>query len=237
MTNDKIILVPQGAEYQAVCRGLVGVISPPNVIPIPVGIEAVRTYLHKLQVQNHLLFHPQMQVLLMGVCGSLNPRYSVGDIVLYENCFYQDKCQQCDRTFTAELHSRLSNQVSLVKSLTSDRVICTAAEKKYLGGVYPSDVVDMEGFAVLEFFGQLGIATAMLRVVSDDSHHNLPDLTPVFDPNGALKPLPLALAFIQQPVAAVRLIRGSLQGLKVLQKITHLLVNEVFLSAYHDYLK
>jgi hypothetical protein len=226
MTNDQIILVPQGFEYQAVCRGLVGVAVRPRVISIPVGSQALRTYLHKLQAQKQLLLHPQMQVLLMGVCGSLSPRYSVGDVVLYENCIYRDNCQECDRTFTAEIYSRLADKVYLVKSLTSDRVICTAAEKQYLGGVFTADVVDMEGFAVLDFFGQLGVPVTMLRVISDDAHDDIPDLTSAFDTQGAIKPLSLALAFIQQPVAAIRLIRGSLQGLKALENITRALYGE-----------
>jgi len=225
MTN-YTILVPQGAEYQAVCRGLKGVNgSTPTIMPIPVGIKPLYTYLHKLPEQ-HQLLNLQPRVLLMGLCGSLNPSYSVGDIVLYQDCIYQGDRQECDRSLTAEIYSHISDKVSLVKSLTSDRVISTAAEKRHLGETFGVDVVDMEGFAALDFFHQLGVPIAMLRVVSDDCHHDIPDLTSAISADGSLKPLPLAIKFISQPIAATRLIRGSLRGLKVLENLTKSLFSE-----------
>nr|WP_236556785.1 phosphorylase [Calothrix sp. PCC 7507] len=219
-----IILVPQGAEYKAVCRGLSRVTTAkPTVMPIPVGIKPLITYLHKLQEQNQLV-NPLSRVLVMGLCGSLNPSYSVGDIVLYQDCVYQGKLQKCDRLLTTEICSRISDKVTLVKSLTSDRVICSAAEKLHLGEKFGADVVDMEGFAVLDFFHQLGVSIAMLRVVSDDCRHDIPDLTSAISADGSLKPLSLALRLIQQPIAATRLIRGSLQGLKVLENLIESLI-------------
>ncbi|BAY21056.1 hypothetical protein NIES2100_08010 [Calothrix sp. NIES-2100] len=224
MTNAQLILVPQGAEYQAVCRGLSRVTSAkPTVIPVPVGIKPLTTYLQKLQADGLFLNHPQTRVLLMGLCGSLSPNYPVGKIVLYENCVYQGKRRECDTygesTFTAELYS----QINLVKGLTSDRVICSATEKRQLGETLGADVVDMEGFAALEFFHTLGVSVAILRVVSDDCQHDIPDLTSAISADGSLRSLPLAIAFIRQPIAATRLIRGSLQGLKVLREVATLL--------------
>ena len=44
-----LIVVPQGAEYQAICRVLSRVPnSPPKVLAIPMGIEPVRQFLQKL---------------------------------------------------------------------------------------------------------------------------------------------------------------------------------------------
>ncbi|MBD2206231.1 phosphorylase [Calothrix sp. FACHB-1219] len=229
MPNAPLILVPQGAEYQAVCRGLNRVtITKPNIIPIPVGIKPLTTYLHKLQADGIFSNQPQLRILLMGLCGSLSPNYPVGKIVLYENCIYQGKVQECDaygnpfgeRAFTVQMRSQLNSQLTLVKGLTSDRVICSATEKRQLGETLGADVVDMEGFAALEFFNSLGVAVAILRVVSDDCHHDIPDLTSAISPDGSLRPLPLAMTFIKQPIAAIRLIRGSLQGLKVLEEVS-----------------
>ncbi|MBW4570920.1 MAG: phosphorylase [Tolypothrix carrinoi HA7290-LM1] len=216
MPNDPfpIILVPQGAEYKAVCRGLT---SKQSVIPIPVGSQAVSRYLQTCQDK---LWNPQAKVLVMGLCGSLRDRFQVGDIVLYEECVYETKVQQCDREFTAELDAHLQDKVSLVKGLTSDRVICSAKEKLHFSKISGADVVDMEGFAALEFFQQAGVEVAMLRVVSDDSKHDIPDLTSAINSDGSLQPLPLAISMIRQPIAATRLIKGSLRGLKVLEEVT-----------------
>ncbi len=60
----------------------------------------------------------------------------------------------------------------------------------------------------------------MLRVVSDDLTGDIPNLDSAIDPNGNLQTWPMAIAFLQQPLAAIRLIKGSLRGLKTLQQIT-----------------
>jgi nucleoside phosphorylase len=226
------ILVPQGAEYAAVCRGLNRVTGKrPHVVPIPVGIKPVKEYLQKWSKTKDFGNQIKRGILVMGLCGSLTQQYKVGDIVLYQDCMYQQQVQECSHTLTAHIHSQLRTQNRLtaalpltalhaVKSLTSDRVICSATEKCYLGETMSVDVVDMEGFAVLEFFNKIAVEVAMLRVVSDDCHHDIPDLTAAINPDGSLQPLSLALTFIRQPIAATRLIRGSLQGLKVLEEIT-----------------
>ncbi len=194
------ILVPQGAEYKAVRRGLSGVTgSIPTVVAIPVGIKPLLKYLQQGQFsapKSRVLIMgkgqfsaPKSRVLIMGICGSLSDRYTVGDIVLYQNCVYQEKQQECDRTFTAQLHSLIPEKVSLVKSLTSDRVIWSAAEKRRLGETLTADVVDMEGFTALEFFNAAGVDVAMLRVVSDDCQHNIPDLTPAINSDGIISPI------------------------------------------------
>ncbi|WP_392480716.1 phosphorylase [Nostoc sp. C110] len=213
------ILVPQGAEYKAVCRGLSGVTgSIPTVVAIPVGMKPLLKYLHQGQ-----FLVPKSRVLIMGICGSLSDRYKVGDIVLYQDCIYQGKLLECDRTFTTQLHSQISEKVSLVNSLTSDRMIWSAAEKLHLGETLAADVVDMEGFTALEFLNVGGVAVAMLRVVSDDCQHDIPDLTSAINSDGSLNPFPLAMAMLRQPLAATRLIRGSLTALKVLEQVTNML--------------
>ncbi len=218
------ILVPQGAEYKAVCRGLSRVIGTiPTVMSIPVGIKPLTRYLQQLPEDKSFLNQPQSRVLVMGICGSLSQRYSVGDILLYQDCVYQGKLQECDRTFTAQLQSALPDKVSLVKSLTSDRLVWSAVQKRHLGETLKVDVVDMEGFAALEFFKNTEVAVAMLRVVSDDCHHDIPDITPAINPDGSLQPLTLTIKLLRQPLAATRLIRGSLKALKVLEELTTLL--------------
>ncbi len=128
--------------------------------------------------------------------------------------------RECDREFTTWLHHKLREAIPLVKVYTSDRIIVSAEHKRHLAQTYDTQVVDMEGFTVLEALSQAGIAIAMIRVISDDSHHNLPNLSSVLSPEGSLQPLPLALGMLQQPIASIRLIRGAAHGLRVLQSVT-----------------
>jgi hypothetical protein len=222
----QIILVPQGAEYQAVCRGLSRVQpAKPLVLPIPVGPKSVTLYLERWQKSEAFLSKKPTSILVMGLGGSLSSQLAIGHVVLYQACVYHSSgatpVWRCfDGELTTLLHDKLKSGVSLVKGFTSDRIICSADEKRHLGQLYDTQVIDMEGFAALEVLSQAGVPVAMLRVISDDSRHNLPNLTCALTPEGALQPLPLAIAMIRQPIAATRLIRGAMQGLRVLQNVT-----------------
>lgn len=234
MQNHSIqtILVPQGAEYKSVCRGLRRSTAPtPLVIPIPVGVSPLTRQLKRLQQAGDFSSHPPPRVLLMGLCGSLTPRCNIGDIVLYNSCVHRSKActpvvKNCDPELTALIHHVFQERVDQVKALTSDRLIYCANEKLHLGQLYDADVVDMEGFAALEVLSQAGVAVAMLRVISDGCHHNIPNLTPAISADGSLQALPLAIAMLRQPFAASRLIIGAMRGLQVLQDITTFLFCE-----------
>ncbi|MFB8790153.1 MAG: phosphorylase [Potamolinea sp.] len=226
------ILVPQGSEYKAVCRGLMHLKSPkPLVLPIPIGSKPLISYLKNLQQTGEFPKDSQPKVLLMGLCGSLSPDYQIGDIVVYKECIYHSNnstpwLQLCDTEVTKLLSDQLKDKASLVRGLTSDRLIYSASKKQHLGQIYNTEVVDMEGFAALETLTKARIAVAMLRVVSDDSEHNLPNLNSAINTDGKLELFPLAMGMMRQPIAATRLIRGALQGLRMLQKVTTLLFIE-----------
>jgi nucleoside phosphorylase len=166
----------------------------------------------------------------MGLCGGLTPNHTIGDIVLYRECIDRAEAHTrlpCDAALTERLQSAFVQEATLVRALTSDRLVWSAQEKHQLAHQYHADVVDMEGFAALKSLAQTGATVAMLRVVSDNAQHNLPRLTNAIDAHGSLQPLPLAWGMVRQPIAAARLIRGSLKGLKTLQAVTRRLVNEV----------
>lgn len=214
MTNEQlIILVPKGAEYNSVCRGVKAATSAPLVLPIPVGVKALTQYL-----ENDFSLSPS-RVLIMGLCGSLSPKIKVGDVVLYESCQYGREVWECDRSFTSQLYNHLKTKVALVKSLTSDSVVYSASEKRNLAETCAAEVVDMEGFAALNVLSKRGIYVAILRVISDDFQHNIPNLNSAIDDKGNLQPLLLAKEMITQPIAAFNLIKGSLKALKLLQQV------------------
>ena len=217
-----IILVPQGAEYQAVCAGLKQSNTKPSIFPIPVGIKAVTPYIKQLQQTNLIT---NQRVLVMGLCGSLSPQYTIGDLVLYRDCLYAPNSEnylilESDRPLTDSLANKLSTQPNLVRGLTSDRVIWSSKEKANLRTSYQRDVVDMEGYAILKVLSQAGVAVATIRVISDSYHGNIPNLNSAISSDGQLKTLPLVYSMLRQPLAAARLIKGAMSGLKVLQKVT-----------------
>jgi nucleoside phosphorylase len=216
------ILVPQGVEHQAVQKGLrQGGCFHPQVVTIPVGPNLLRQFL--TQALKTGAVSPS-GVLLLGLCGSLTRCQRVGGVVVYDRCIDQTQgskqlLQPCDPVLTQWARQRLHNSRPVV-ALTSDRVIHRAREKQQLAHVYGAEVVDMEGFAALQVLREAQIPMAMVRVVSDDCDHDLPDLSAAFDAKGQLQPLPLALQFLRHPLAAARLVRGSLRGLRVLEQVT-----------------
>ncbi|MEN9520365.1 MAG: hypothetical protein RLZZ381_2953 [Cyanobacteriota bacterium] len=222
MLSINTIVVPQGAEYQAVCRGLSksGVDSI-KVIAIPIGVKHTTQVLLNYSEE----INRSANVLIMGLCGSLSNCHTVKDYVLVKSC--QDinhNLIDLDAELTTNIQRKLStslkSSVDLVIALTSDRIINQAREKFILAQQYSATIVEMEGYSYVKELQRQGIAVAMLRVVSDDLRGDIPDLNQVIDSQGNIKSLPMAISLIKQPITAIRLIRGSLTGLKALETIT-----------------
>lgn len=211
------ILVPQGAEYFAVCRGLkYARRNQTEVISVPIGVNDIAQNLDR-----KLFWQQKPQtVLMMGLCGSLYSQYRIGDRILYQSCSLEEASLATDKLLTDRIGQKLFPSVTLANSITSDRPICQVKEKLLLAKKYSSSVVDMEGFAYLQKLQQRDVAVAMLRVVSDDLTGNLPDISQAIDRNGNLNAFNLAIAMLRQPLASARLIKGSLVGLKALQQTT-----------------
>jgi Phosphorylase superfamily len=218
----ELIFVPKGAEYRAICRGLRQINSEvPLILPIPIGVNAFKAYLEHWQQTQDFLNKPGDRVLIMGLCGSLSPSYRVGDIVIYQACGYENdrvSWRECDRDLNTFISNRIHEKAKFVKGLTCDRVIGSAKEKLHLACTSQADVADMESYVALEVLQ--GISVGIVRVVSDDVEQDLPEITDAIASDGSLKTFPLVVKMAQNPVAAMRLIRTSLKGLKVLQQIT-----------------
>ncbi len=210
------IVVPQGAEYKAVCRAIKKETdSSLAIVSIPMGFNATKVAEKIADLQSLNV----KRLVMMGLCGSLSEKYSVGDVVLYQSCFDPHKgiTLETDRELTTTIHHHLPSAF-LVTSYTSDRVINLASEKRQLYHTYTTDVVDMEGFSYLQLLQNHNIAVAILRVISDDPQHDIPDLSQAINKQGQLKILPLTVAMLKQPFAATQLIKGSLNGLNKLEK-------------------
>lgn len=223
MTMRPRLLVPQGAEYQAVCRGLRGAAVPyTEPVALPVGPEPVAAFLQDWCRTEPVAISSGTAVVVMGLCGSLRSDLEVGAPVIYQACLDGQRTDThqltCDQGWTKRLGEALRG--TEVVALTCDRIIHRSQEKQTLADHYRADVIDMEGFAALETLQQHNVPVAMLRVVSDDLHHDLPDLSSAVSPEGKLQPLPMAVGMLRQPARAIRLIRGSLKGLKVLERLT-----------------
>ena len=232
-----VILVPQGAEHQAVLKGLKQCVSVssnkggsicPDVVPIPIGPASVQRCLQNMQDTGDRL-RPDSTILLMGLGGSLSPHLAVGTITLLER-FAADWMDtqpmiQSDRQLLTELQEHLGHKAKSVEGVTSKRLISSVHQKELLYQRFNASIVDMEGYSVLQFCQTQGMSGVVLRVVSDDCIHDVPDVNNAISTEGRLRTVPLVLGLMRQPVAAVRLIRGSMIGLRVLSQVTQQLFN------------
>jgi len=212
-------LVPQGAECQAVRQGVALAAksgSPsvrPQIIPIPLGSRPLDRWLP------HLEAPPGSLILLLGVAGSLSPQFKVpSEVISTRIQTLQDQRYDCDPQVLDFLRQHLP-QTPLGQALSSDRLITQATEKQALGQRYRCDLVEMEGAIVADTLQKKGLQWGMVRVISDDLSHDIPDLSKAFLPNGGLDAPALAATFLKQPLQAIPFIRGSLQALSRLKTI------------------
>ena len=232
-------LVPQGAEFQSVVQGLKrsplwssgsggsGSADLLRVAPIALGANPVSDWLPPL-----LLCRPSL-VVLWGLAGSLSPDLSVGDWVLSDEFHtlageLAGEMVQGDRVGLQTLQTTLDQANAQPKqgaALTSDRVICRAAEKQTLAQTHPCTIVEMEGAIVAKTLAREHIPMVMIRVISDDLYRDLPDLGAALQPDGTLNGFALAQCFAQDPVGAFHLVKGSLHALGQLKTIASLLAS------------
>jgi hypothetical protein len=219
---DITFIVCEGAEYRALSRGLKHTTSFPPIITIPMGINSVERFLQQqvIHQQNHL-------ALLIGLGGSLSPQYQVGEIVAYHSCSYLDqKAQLQTQLCHPQLSTSLARQlnVPLVQGLTANQLVNSPALKLTLQRQSGCQVVDMETFGVMSYFPSL----AVIRIISDSYHDELPNLNYAIDSEGKLNNLKMAIAFLQQPLAALKLMRNSLISLKKLEQVTNQIQSILF---------
>ncbi len=219
------VLVPQGMEYQAVSKGMGKNQLKFNIIAIPAGIKPLTNFLEKWQQTPDFVNKVPQGLILMGLGGSLSLNYSVGDVILYKKCGLmiddEDNRLPCDQFLADRLFKQLGNSTFIGTGITSDRIICSAQEKLLLGKKYQADVVDMEGYALLNWSEKLNIPVGMIRVISDGCQQDLPDLTGAFGEDGSLQPFILARQMLKNPSNSIHLIRSSLKSLQVLEEVAN----------------
>jgi purine-nucleoside phosphorylase len=152
------------------------------------------------------------RVYVLGLCGSLTSDLAIGDVVVYASCQnFAQQFWQCEVNGFGNAKS--------VKAISSNKLIATAAEKRFIREKYGCNVVDMEGTAILAFFEPLKILVTIVRVVSDDAVGDIPDLSAAIDRNGKLQSGKLAIGLIKEPRKGLRLVRGAIVGLRALEKL------------------
>jgi hypothetical protein len=198
------------------------------VTAIPAGADAVTDFLNQWRLG---LTAPPQRVLILGLAGSLTADLNIGDVTLAETCRRQDSPQVwlTDPESNARLERELGD-VKRVDSLTVPQPLWREPEKRRRASQYSAQTVEMENSAVLDFFAPSQTPVTILRVISDGLRGDLPNLEGIYNAQGQLQPERLLLAFARNPPAALRLIRGSLTALGVLETLARRLADIAVLS-------
>lgn len=218
----QVILVPAGPEAHAVRRAMKSTVGGPQIQTIPAGPTALAKCLSDPARRRSLA---TQKILLVGLGGSLSDQYAIGEGILLETVLSEHPIQatataqtnpgwRCDPGLTEWVKTCLPG-ISVGQGLTCDRVITRAAEKAWLCQHYTAAIVDMESAVLLQALPEARIA--ILRIISDDGSHDLPDIANAINSDGTLNILSLSLSFLRQPLAAIRLIQGSRRALHQLE--------------------
>lgn len=190
------LVVPLGSEMSAVKRGadssrvLVGIRAGAGAGLDLDGIDA------------------NASVVVMGLCGALDPALDVGDAIVYADIIDGDTIIALDPELTAELEARFGR--AGMRAAFSEHVVTTASAKLALAERTLAEVVDMEAAPLARACAARGIRVAMVRIVSDDSSGDLPPLGNVYSADGKLKPFDVATALLSTPARSLRFI-GNVQ--------------------------
>lgn len=109
----------------------------------------------------------------MGISGGLAPGLSCGSIVIGAEVVGVNSRYTADLRWSDELRQHLPNAVSGV-IVAQDKIVATITEKAELYRSVGGAVVDMESHTVAGVATRYGLPFAVLRVVADTAHDELP---------------------------------------------------------------
>lgn len=207
------VVVPRGPEERAVRRALRRARSEVAVVTCGIGADAAARAVVGIATL------PLRRALATGLCGLLSPAFVVGDVLLYRDVRTQaDGALALDDVLSSALAARLPGAQSGIAALTVDRIVTRAKAKHVLRERYGADAVDMETWALASGLKDAGIALAALRVGSDASDDDLPDLDSAVSSDGRIGGFAVAHACARRPRAGVKLAWHGVRALRALER-------------------
>lgn len=199
------IVVPRGFEAWAVERGWPP--PRPRVLTVPAGAAAGERLASGAAIGS---------ALVLGVCGALDPALRVGDAIVYGRVFDGGDVLVLDAELAAACGVACGR--APVDAAAVPRVVGAVAAKAALRAATGAAVIDMEAGAIARALHRRGVRVAMVRVVSDDAHAEMPSLDAAYDAGGVLKPLALGAALVRAPLQSARFVAGALSALGALRE-------------------
>lgn len=156
--------------------------------------------------------NPRRDVLIVGISGALSPKISFGETVLCTEVADENgQTVRCNADLTARLGEHFAGSQTTFhrgRGVTTNRVICGAAEKRRLHEQFGGLTVDMESHAILSAANEFGIRAGVVRVVSDDARHDLPEMNAAFDADFNVRYLKMIAALVSSPIDSARFLKN-----------------------------
>lgn len=179
-----------------------------------------------------ILKHSTSQfVLVSGFAGALSTQCQVGDVVFYRQCGFLRDSQElvgCDRSMIKRLREQFQVSSFTVHEglgLTSSSMFCRSSEKLENGKKHNALAVDMESFQIIREANQAGRQVAVLRIISDDALHNLPDLNAALSTQTQVNYFRMLLSLSAHPVLSARFLFNLKKSVSYLKQATRLAFN------------
>ncbi len=151
-------------------------------------------------------------VLIVGISGALSPEISFGGTVICPEIVAETgDSMTCDADLTARLEKHFAGSKTTFhrgRGVTTNRVICSTAEKRRLFETYGGLTVDMESHSILSTAHEFGLRVGVVRVVSDDARHDLPEMNAAFDADFNVRYLKMIAALVSSPIDSARFLKN-----------------------------
>ncbi len=215
------LFVVRGAEERAARRAVTRSGAAVRVFPTDVGPQAAAD-----AAARALAAVPgPRRALVTGLCGALAANLCVADLLLYAELYEVASAPLVtDVRLTEGVALALPEARRGIRATASSRIVTATRAKRELAERSGAAAVDMESAALVRTLQAGGWAVAVLRVVSDGANDELPDLNRALSPRGELRAGVMALEFVRNPVAGIRLARHGMRALRALEDaLTHFL--------------
>ncbi len=217
-----------------ICRGTVGD-RRITILHCGIGARGFADWLTQ-----HLTENRYDALIVVGLAGALVPRLKTGDVIVYDHCLddrgaieeltptdlpIQHSHRQAEliRTLLGALRETSLNCV-YGSGITVNHVVVNAQDKLWMGQQHQAVAVDMESFDVLQVAAKCGVPAAVVRVISDEAEHDLPDFNSAAELDGTVNPRRMAAAMLQRPVASARFLRNLKPALAALRNVLEVVV-------------
>ena len=229
----KSISIREQKRYQDSCF-ISGTLLNKETLFVQTGVGPRRAKSAAQLILNH--YHPSY-IILLGAAGAVDPSLQVGDTVIINKILrkagpiHHTQNNLIEHTFPCHpglsriaYHSITQSNMAPLwgNCLTTERFVHLKAKKAWIHETFGVQVIEMESAAMAKIFSPAGVPFINIRIVSDTAVRSIIDYEKIAGYKMKAKRIALAAYFLQQPGAAVKLIRFRRDMRRVRTTIAHI---------------